>query len=74
VRPDTYAGDALIEFLKNDEPFMLEAAGEDAGSTLDPNAPVAPSASPTDDPSVPVLDGVRGTTAAKYTCTITNDY
>ena len=74
VRPDSYAGDALIEFLKNDEPFVLEAAGEDAGSTLDPNAPVAPSASATADPSVPVLDGVRGTTAAKYTCTITNDY
>lgn len=74
VRPDAYAGDALIKFLKNDEPFVLTAAGEDAGSTLDPNAPVAPSATPTSDSSVPVLDGVRGTTAAKYTCTITNDY
>ena len=83
VRPNTAAGDALMEFIAADEPFALEAAGDDRGSTLDPNAPVAPvtpvtpvdpSAPPVEAPALPVLEGVRGQTAADYTCTITNSY
>lgn len=74
VQPNQYAGDALMEYIKADQPFALAAAGDDRGSTLDPNAPVTPTAPATDAPVLPVLDGVNGQTAAQYTCTITNDY
>ena len=88
VKPDAAAGEALMAFVAGDKPFALSAAGDDRGSSLDPNAPVAtvapvdssadstadPSAVPTAAPELPVLDGVRGQNAAQYTCTITNSY
>ncbi|MGV8896963.1 MAG: LCP family protein [Rhodoglobus sp.] len=74
VQPNKYAGDALMAFIEADQPFVLEAAGDDRGSTLDPNAPVAPTAPATDAPELPMLDNVSGQTAAQYTCTITNGY
>jgi anionic cell wall polymer biosynthesis LytR-Cps2A-Psr (LCP) family protein len=77
VQPNEYAADALLEYIKADQPFALEAAGDDRGSTLDPNAPVAPVAPTTpstDAPEVPVAAGVSGQTAAQYTCTVTNSY
>ena len=74
VQPNQYAADALLEYIKADQPFVLEAAGDERGSTLDPNAPVAPTPPATDAPQVPVASGVSGQTAAQYTCTITNSY
>ncbi|MBG6055279.1 LCP family protein required for cell wall assembly [Salinibacterium sp. CAN_S4] len=77
VQPNEYAADALLEYIKADQPFALEAAGDDRGSTLDPNAPVAPVAPTTpstEAPDVPVAEGVSGQTAAQYTCTVTNSY
>ncbi len=82
VKPNQYAGDALMNYIKSDQPFTLTAAGDNRGSTVDPNAPVvpvapttgAPTAPATDAPVLPVLDGVSGQTAAQYTCTITNTY
>jgi LCP family protein required for cell wall assembly len=77
VQPNEYAADALLEYIKADQPFALEAGGDDRGSMLDPNAPVAPVAptTPSTDASeVPVATGVSGQTAAQYTCTVTNSY
>ena len=74
VQPNQYAADALLEYIKADQPFVLEAAGDERGSTLDPNAPLVPPTPATDAPDVPVAEGVRGQTAAQYTCTITNSY
>lgn len=74
VQPNEYAADALLEYIKADQPFALEAAGDDRGSTLDPNAPVAPTTPTTNAPEVPVAEGVSGQTAAQYTCTVTNSY
>lgn len=74
VQPNQYAADTLLEYIKADQPFVLEAAGDERGSTLDPNAPVVPTTPATDAPEVPVASGVSGQTAAQYTCTITNSY
>jgi LCP family protein required for cell wall assembly len=46
VRPDTVNGDALMAYIKADQPFRLEAVGDGRGSEEDPNAPV-----PTSEPS-----------------------
>jgi LCP family protein required for cell wall assembly len=76
VQPNEYAADALLEYIKADQPFALEAIGDDRGSVLDPNAPVAPTptAPATDAPETPVAEGVSGQRADQYTCTVTNSY
>ncbi len=76
VRPDTTTGDAMMALIAADQPFQLAEATDGRGSTLDPNAPVAtpdPSAAPVDNSTLPVVDGVRGQTAANYSCSITQD-
>jgi anionic cell wall polymer biosynthesis LytR-Cps2A-Psr (LCP) family protein len=71
VRPDTATGDQLMAYVAADQPFVLEAAGDDRGSTVDPNAPVV---EPTvDNSGLPVLSGVTGQTAAQYTCSVANE-
>lgn len=74
VKPNQYAGDALMGYIKADQPFTLDAAGDGRGSAVDPNAPIASPAPVTGAPAPPVLDGVSGQTAAQYTCTVTNNY
>ena len=80
VRPLTGMGGALIAKIKADQPFLLEAAGDGRGSEADPNAPVPDPATTPDSTAVPidntgleVLEGIRGQTAADYTCSIAND-
>jgi LCP family protein required for cell wall assembly len=71
VRPDTEAGEALMAYVRADQPFVLTAAGDDRGSTVDPNAP--PVEPTVDNSGLPVLPGVTGQTAAQYTCSIANE-
>jgi len=74
VRPDTATGDAMMALIAADQPFVLAETTDGRGSTIDPNAPVAtpdPTAPPVDNSSLPVVDGVRGQTAADYSCSIT---
>ena len=72
VQPDTYTGDQLMAYVAADQPFLLAAAGDGRGAEVDPNAPVTEP-----DPSLadrPLLEGVTGTRADQYTCSIANDY
>lgn len=73
VKPNTYVGDQMMALIAADQPFVLDTAGDDQGSTTDPNAPPAPVSTqpPVDNSALPVLPGVRGQTAAQYTCSIT---
>lgn len=71
VRPDTDAGEALMAYVRADQPFQLEGIGDGRGSTVDPNAP--PPDSTIDNSGLPVLSGVTGQTAAQYTCSISNE-
>jgi LCP family protein required for cell wall assembly len=81
VKPDTYTGDQLMALVAADQPFTLDAVGDGRGSQADPNAPVpdpnatpnptAAAAPPVDNSALPLLSGVRGQTAAQYTCSIT---
>ncbi len=80
VRPLTQTGDAMMALIAADQPFVLSAAGDDTGSIADPNAPAPdpsatpdPTAVPVDNTGLPVVDGVRGQTAADYTCSITQE-
>ncbi|MGX5681140.1 LCP family protein [Schumannella luteola] len=75
VQPDSYAGEQLMALVRADQPFQLAAAGDDRGSTLDPNAPAPdPSQTPAvDNSGLPVLEGVSGQTAAQYTCSVANE-
>jgi LCP family protein required for cell wall assembly len=86
VAPVKGKADELFAKIKADEPFLLEAAGDGRGSELDPNAP-APVAEPVPSgsavaedpaavvPEVPLetITGVRGQSAADYTCAIANN-
>ena len=75
VHPNEYAAAVLFDYIRADQPFVLTQAGDDAGSTLDPNAPVPtpdPSATPVDNSGLPVVEGVRGQTAADHTCSVSN--
>lgn len=74
VRPDTATGDEMMALIAADQPFVLAETTDGRGSTIDPNAPVAtpdPTAAPVDNSGLPVIEGVRGQTAADYTCSIT---
>jgi LCP family protein required for cell wall assembly len=87
VRPDEASAEAMLNFVRTDQPFQLTQAGDDEGSTLDPNAPADtppdPSATPNptetvappvDNSGLPVVEGVRGQTAADHTCSVSNSY
>jgi len=73
VKPTTSTANLLFEKIRNDAPFTLEKAGDNRGSTLDPNAvPTDTSAAPAD-PNAPVADvipGLKGQTAADQTCSV----
>jgi len=83
VQPNLYLGDQMMAYIAADQPFTLEDIGDDQGSIVDPNAPVAePTAEATDgatataepvEEDLPVLD-IRGQSAADYTCSVTNNY
>jgi LCP family protein required for cell wall assembly len=79
VAPIKGKADELFAKIKADEPFLLEAAGDGRGSELDPNAPApsvapAPSGSATAAPpeQLETITGLRGQSAADYTCSIAN--
>jgi LCP family protein required for cell wall assembly len=84
VQPITSVANALFAAIKADQPIGLDEnslEGAHGGSTLDPNAPVAtaapvdPSAAPTiapETPEVVVVPGVKGQSAAQYTCSVSN--
>lgn len=81
VQPLTSVANALFAAIKADHPIGLDSnslSGAHNGSTTDPNAPAAtstasPSASaaPSDgstSPAATVINGVKGQSAATYTC------
>ena len=85
VKPNTAVANQLFAQILADKPFALPKAGDGRGSIVDPNAtplPADPSAtvdpSATPDPSappaeeLPVIQGLRGQTAADQTCTKAN--
>jgi len=84
VQPITSVANALFDAIKADVPIGLDEnslEGAHGGSTLDPNAPVAteapvdPSATPTIAPETPeatLVPGVKGQSAAQYTCSVSN--
>lgn len=78
VQPVQWAADALFAQIKSDQPFVLEAAGDDRGSTLDPNASTqeqtdeTSTEAPVDNSGLTVVSGVNGQTAADYTCSVGN--
>ena len=75
VQPLADKGAELMALIAADQPFVLANVGDGQGSEADPNAPAAdPSATPVDNSGLPVIDGVRGQTAADYTCSVSNDY
>jgi LCP family protein required for cell wall assembly len=85
VQPITSTANALFAAIKEDTPIGLDAnaVGANGGSTLNPDAPAPttpdPSATPdpaATDPAVPVetqvIPGLKGQTAAQYTCSVAN--
>ncbi|MER3389348.1 MAG: LCP family protein [Microcella sp.] len=85
VQPIESQAFALFEKIRNDESFLLEEGETGVGSTLDPNAPQpqpsTPAPSGSASPTVPPLEeeepaeviaGVKGQTAADYTCAVSN--
>jgi LCP family protein required for cell wall assembly len=88
VQPLPSIAGPLFDAIKADQPIGLDEnalTGAHGGSTLDPNAPVPtettaptpdPSATPTIEPDVPqpvVIPGVKGQSAATYTCSVANN-
>jgi len=86
VQPIRSQAEALFDKIRTDESFLLEEGETGIGSSLDPNAP-APEPEPTTPatteagPTVPplepeqpaeVLTGVKGQTAADFTCAVSN--
>ncbi len=75
VKPNTALGEQLIAKVAAGTPFLLAQAGDGQGSQVDPIAPApdpVASAAPVDNTGVDTISGVRGQTAADYTCTIAN--
>jgi len=85
VQPVASVATALFNAIKADQPIGLDEnslEGAHGGSTLDPNAPAAtaepvdPSAAPTIAPETPqavVVPGLKGQSAAQYTCSVSNN-
>jgi LCP family protein required for cell wall assembly len=80
VQPKTGLANQLFDAIRADQPVGVEQAGDDRGSTLDPNAPTTPDDVETPDPDASaaplpdkvIIPGVRGQSAADHTCTVTN--
>ena len=78
VQPITSTADALFDAIRDDVPIGLDAnsVGANGGSTLDPNAPdpgTVPDPAATVAPvETTVISGVKGQTAAQYTCSSAN--
>ncbi|HEY9499677.1 MAG TPA: LCP family protein [Terrimesophilobacter sp.] len=75
VAPVTSMANALFDKIKADQPFALEVGNTGLGSVKDPNAPAPtpdPSASPAAPGSLEVLPGIKGQSAADYTCSKAN--
>jgi LCP family protein required for cell wall assembly len=78
VAPVTSVANALFARIKADQPFTLEAGNTGVGSVENPNQPSAtpsPDSSASPEPSVPpaaLLPGVKGQSAADYTCSKSN--
>jgi LCP family protein required for cell wall assembly len=85
VQPITATATALFDAIKADVPIALDAnaVGANGGSELNPNAPAPtvpdpsaspdPSATPTDPgPTAQLIPGLKGQTAAQYTCSVAN--
>lgn len=85
VQPITSTAKALFDAIKADVPIALDAnaVGANGGSQLDPNAPAPttpdpsaspdPSATPEDQgPAAQLIPGLKGQTAAQYTCSVAN--
>ncbi len=72
VAPVQYAADALFAKIRADEPFVLEEGNTGSGSVANPNAPTTglPESTTAD---VPVLENVKGQSAADYTCSNANN-
>lgn len=70
VAPIQYAADALFAKIRADEPFVLAAGNTGSGSVANPNAPTDVAESTTE--GVEVLEGVKGQSAADYTCSNAN--
>jgi len=68
VIPDHSVADPMFDLIRADQPFVLEAVGDDRGSTIDPNAPPVE----VDNEGLPVMAGVSGQSAADYSCTVVN--
>ncbi|MFT4028956.1 MAG: LCP family protein [Protaetiibacter sp.] len=86
VQPNVARANALFAAIKADQAIGLEQAGDDRGSTADPNATTEAtptetstteaSATPTPEPTYSekvVISGINGQTAADQTCTIGTD-
>ena len=74
VEPQLEYADQMFDLIRADQPFTLPKAGDDRGSTIDPNAPAPdPSAPPVDNSGLPVLEGIGGQSAADHTCSIANE-
>jgi LCP family protein required for cell wall assembly len=89
VAPITGVATQLFAAIKADQPVGLDAnalEGANGGSTVDPNAPATPEApatpAPTDTaipdpaaaaPEAVVIPGLKGQSAATYTCSVANN-
>jgi LCP family protein required for cell wall assembly len=88
VQPVTSVANALFAAIKADQPIGLDEnslEGAHGGSTIDPNAPAptasTPAADPSATPTIPpdpgpeavVIAGVKGQSAAQYTCSVANN-
>lgn len=70
VAPITSVANQLFAKIQSDEPFVLAAGNTGSGSVADPNAPGASEESTTE--GLEVLQGVKGQSAADYTCSKAN--
>ena len=91
VRPNLALGDAMMELVRADQPFVLSQAGDGSGSqevepppvttvkkpidrtNPDPEPTATAAPVPVDNTGLPELSGIRGQTAADYTCSISNE-
>lgn len=71
VAPVTSVADALFAKIHADEPFVLADGNTGVGSVVDPNAPTTGVPESTTD-GLAVLEGVKGQSAADYTCSNAN--
>lgn len=70
VAPITSIADKLFAKIRADEPFVLSEGNTGVGSVANPNAPEGAEESTTE--GLEVLQGVKGQSAADYTCSKAN--